>query len=275
ERMRRVINKGNEEKDLLHAVETIYGAGWELVKLYFMIGLPTERDEDVLAIGELAHKVLARGRKYSRRARVNVGVSTFVPKPHTPFQWEPHIPIEETHRKQDLLRSAFGPTPAIQFRYPEPESSRIEAFLTRGDRRVATAILAAYRRGQCLDGWSDHFRYDVWLEAAKEMEREHGVGIDFFAHREIAKDEILPWDVIQCEVTKAYLWSEREKAYREAAAVDCTIVPCHVCGACDYQVVRTRVYDPKEYVHVDGRPYDPNPALPIMGQEEAGPAETA
>jgi len=270
ERLRRVINKGNEEKDLLSAVETIYGAGWELVKLYFMIGLPTERDEDVLAIGELAHKVLARGRVHSRRARVNVGVSTFVPKPHTPFQWESHIRIEETRRKQALLREAFGSSSAIQFRYPEAESSRIEAFLTVGDRRVSTAILAAYRMGQKLDNWSDHFRYEVWLEAARKLEAEHGVGIDFFAHRERGKDEVLPWDVVDCEVTKAYLWAEREKSLTEAAAVDCTIVPCHVCGACDYQVVKTRVYDPREYVHLDGRPYDPEPVQ--LRVPESGPA---
>lgn len=274
ERMRRVINKGNEEEDLLRAVETIYGAGWELVKLYFMIGLPTERDEDVLAIGELANKVLARGRRHSSRARVNVGVSTFVPKPHTPFQWDVHIPLEETHRKQNLLREAFGRSGgAIQFRYPLAESSRIEAFLTAGDRRVSLAIYEAFRMGQRLDGWSDHFRYEVWLEAGRRLAKEHGVGIDFFAHRERGKDEVLPWDVVDCEVTKPYLWAEREKSFTEAAAVDCTIVPCHICGACDYKVVKTRVYDPREYVHTDGRPYDPNPALPIL--EPPGPATEA
>ena len=277
ERLRRVINKGNEEKDLLHAVETIFGAGWELVKLYFMIGLPTERDEDVLAIGELALKVLERGRAYTRRARVNVGVSTFVPKPHTPFQWEPHIRLEETRRKQALLREAFGrASGAIRFRYPEAESSRIEAFLTVGDRRVATAILEAYRLGQKLDNWSDHFRYDIWLEAARRMEAEHGVDIDFFAHRERGKDEVLPWDVIDCEVSKPYLWKERERSRIEAATVDCTMVPCHVCGACDYQVVNNRVYDARDYVHVDGRPYDPEPVqLRLPSSAETAPASEA
>lgn len=261
ERMRRVINKGNEEKDLLHAVETIFGAGWDLVKFYFMIGLPTERDEDVLAIGELAHKALAVGRRHSKRAAIHVGVSTFVPKPFTPFQWEPHQPVEETRRKQRLLREAFGPTRSIDFKYPDAEGSQIEAFLCLGDRRVATAIYEAWRRGQVLDGWTEHFRYDRWVEAAQAMEREWGVSLDFFAHREKGKDEIFPWEKVDCEVTRAYLWRERERAH--AAAVvevpDCAIVPCHVCGACDYEVVKNRVYDPRDYVHEDGTPYELGP----------------
>lgn len=249
ERMRRVINKGNEEKDLLHAVETIFGAGWDLVKFYFMIGLPTERDEDVLAIGELAHRALRMGRRHTDRATIHVGVSTFVPKPFTPFQWEPHLRVEETRRKQRLLREAFGPTRQIDFKYPDAEGSRIEAFLTRGDRRVATAILAAYRMGQILDGWSEWFRYEVWLEAAAEMEREHGVSLDFFAHRERPRDEVLPWDMIDCEVTKPYLLRENERSHAAALTdvTDCAIVPCHVCGACDYEVVKNRVYDPRDY----------------------------
>jgi len=261
ERMRRVINKGNEERDLLHAVETIFGAGWDLVKFYFMIGLPTERDEDVLAIGEVAHKALKVGRKHTPRATIHVGVSTFVPKPFTPFQWEPHIPVEETKRKQRLLREAFGPTRSIDFKYPDAQTSEIEAFLCLGDRRVATAIHAAWRAGQVLDGWGEHFSYERWRDAAREMEKEWGVGLDFFAHRERGRDEVLPWDAIDCEVTKPYLWRERERAHdaAEIEVPDCAIVPCHVCGACDYEVVKNRVYDPRDYVHEDGTPYELGP----------------
>ena len=305
ERMRRVINKGNEEKDLLHAVETIFGAGWDLVKFYFMIGLPTERDEDVLAIGEVAHKALRMGRRHTNRATIHVGVSTFVPKPFTPFQWEPQIAVEETRRKQRLLREAFGPTRSIDFKYPDAEGSEIEALLCLGDRRVSTAILAAFRMGQVLDGWGEHFRYDVWRKAAHEMEREWGVGIDFFAHRGRGRDEILPWDTIDCEVTKPYLWRERERSHdaAEVEVPDCAIVPCHVCGACDYEVVKNRVYDPRDYVHEDGSPYELGPigltenarraaekdrgtrvvaavaqgavALPVIAEPQEGPATQA
>ncbi len=305
ERMRRVINKGNEESDLLHAVETIFGAGWDLVKFYFMIGLPTERDEDVLAIGEVAHKALRMGRKHTNRATIHVGVSTFVPKPFTPFQWEPHLTVSETRRKQRLLREAFGPSRSIDFKYPDAEGSEIEAFLCLGDRRVATAILAAYRMGQVLDGWGEFFSHERWRKAAYEMEKEWGVGLDFFAHRERGRDEILPWDTIDCEVTKPYLWRERERSHdaAEVEVPDCAIVPCHVCGACDYEVVKNRVYDPRDYLHEDGTPYELGPlqlsenarraaekdrgtrvvqavaqgavALPILADEQPGPATAA
>ena len=268
ERMRRVINKGNEEKDLLHAVETIFGAGWDLVKFYFMIGLPTERDEDVREIVHLAKKALAIGRRYSQRAAINVGVSTFVPKPFTPFQWEPHIPIEETRRKHQLLREAAPRGGPIDLKYHDAEGSRVEAALCLGDRRASTALLHAYRNGAALDGWSEHFSYDRWLAAFAAMEAEHGVSVDFFAHREKGRDELFSWDVIDAEVSRPHLWKEREKARREAKLVDCAIAPCTVCGACDYEVARTRVYDPRDYVHEDGRPYD------LRLAELTRPAET-
>lgn len=256
ERMRRVINKGNREADLLHAVDTIFAAGWELVKFYFMIGLPTERDEDVLAIGDLARKAFRVGRGHTPRVAINVGVSTFVPKPFTPFQWEAHLPLEETRRRQALLRESFGRNGQIDLKYHDAATSRIEAGLCLADRRGATAVLDAYRRGAVLDGWTEHFSYDRWIEAFGTMEKEHGVSLDFFAHREKGRDEILPWDAIDCEVGKPYLWKQRERSREETTLVDCTIRPCSACGACDYEVVRNRVYDPTEYIHADGRTYD-------------------
>ncbi len=257
ERLRRVINKGNEEKHLLHAVETIFGAGWSLVKFYFMIGLPTERDDDVRAIVDLSKRALEVGRKYTQKASINVGVSTFVPKPFTPFQWEPHVTLDETRRRHQLLRDAAGPRGgAIDLKYHEAEGSRVEAGLCLGDRRAATAVLHAFRNGARLDGWSEHFQYPRWVAAFDAMEAEHGVGLDFFAHREKGRDEILPWDVIDAEVSKSHLWKEREQAHHEGGLVDCAIDHCTVCDACDYEVVQTRVYDPREYIHEDGRPYD-------------------
>ncbi len=271
ERMRRVINKGNAEADLLHAVETIFAAGWELVKFYFMIGLPTERDEDVRAIAELARKAFRIGRGHTPRAQINVGVSTFVPKPFTPFQWEAHLPLEETRRRQALLRESFGRHGQIELRYHDAPTSRIEAGLCLADRRAATAVLDAYRRGAVLDGWSEHFSYERWIEAFGAMEREHGVSLDFFAHREKDREEILPWDAIDCEVSKPYLWKQRERSRTESTLVDCTIRPCSACGACDYEVVRNRVYDPAEYIHADGRPYDVSVA--DLGKRAAAPVE--
>lgn len=253
ERMRRVINKGNSEKDLLHAVDTVFAAGWDVVKFYFMIGLPTERDEDVRAIVQLCAQALVRGKKHNPRASINVGVSTFCPKPFTPFQWDPMIPLEETKRKHILLREEVSKLGRryqdLHVKPHDARASALEAALALGDRRLSTAVLHAYRNGQRLDSWTEHFRLDVWHAAFAEVEREHGVGIDFFAHREKGKDEVLAFDHIDCEVTKPYLWKERLAALKEGATEDCAYGPkrCTACGACDYAVVDTIVYQPEDY----------------------------
>src|SRR5207249_7878744 len=253
ERMRRVINKGNEEKDLLHAVDTIFQAGWDLVKFYFMIGLPTERDEDVRAIVALCAEALRRGKKVNPRAEINVGVSTFCPKPFTPFQWDPMIPLEETRRKHGLLRDELRKLGrACRDLHVKPHDARqgaLEGALALGDRRLSTAVLHAYRAGQRLDGWTEHFRLQAWQEAFAHAEAEHGVGLAFFAHREQGKDEVLPFDHIDCEVTKPYLWKERVASLKEGATHDCAYGDerCTACGACDYEVVDTIVYHPEDY----------------------------
>jgi len=224
ERMRRVINKGNAEKDLLHAVDTIFEAGWDLVKFYFMIGLPTERDEDVRAIVHLCAEALRRGKRLRPRGEINVGVSTFCPKPFTPFQWDPMIPLEETRRKQGLLRDELRKLGrGYRDLHVKPHDARqgaLEGALALGDRRLATAVLHAYRNGQRLDGWTEHFKLDVWQGAFARAEAEHGVGLAFFAHREKGKDEVLPFDHIDCEVTKPYLWKERVASLAEGATHD-------------------------------------------------------
>ena len=253
ERMRRVINKGNAEKDLLHAVDTIFEAGWDLVKFYFMIGLPTERDEDVKAIVQLSAEALRRGRKKNSRAEINVGVSTFCPKPFTPFQWDPMISLEETQRRQGLLRDELRKLGrGFKDLHVKPHDARqgaLEGALALGDRRLSTAVLHAYRKGQRLENWTEHFRLDVWHEALAKCEAEHGVGLHFFAHREKGEKEILPFDHIDCEVTKPYLWKSRVGALREAAIPDCAYGDeiCTACGACDYEVVDTIVYHPEDY----------------------------
>ncbi len=266
ERMRRVINKGNAEKDLLHAVDTVFAAGWELVKLYFMIGLPTERDEDVRAIVALSAEALRRGKKLNPRAEINVGVSTFCPKPFTPFQWEPMIALEETQRKQGLLREELRKLGrGCRGLHVKPHDARqgaLEGALALGDRRLATAVLSAYRRGQRLDGWTEHFSLEAWQEAFAEAERAHGVGLGFFAHREKGEHEVLPFDHIDCEVTKPYLWKARMASRKEAAVPDCAYGEeiCTACGACDYEVVDTIVYHPSDYRRQPPREAEPLPA---------------
>jgi radical SAM family uncharacterized protein/radical SAM-linked protein len=248
ERLRQAINKGNSEKDLLHAVETVFASGWNLLKLYFMIGLPTETDDDVAAIVDVAKKSLALARRHSSSAQINVAVSTFVPKPFTPFQWEPMIPLAETQRKHALLRERLGKKfGAIRLSCHESDASEIEGALSLGDRRVATAVLSTFRQGARLDGWSEHFSLDRWQQSFKEVERQYGVGVDFFSHRERGEREVLPWDHIDVEVTKTYLWKERMKARSLAEVKDCVSAPCTACGACDYDVVDTRVYHADDY----------------------------
>src|SRR5512142_2581204 len=269
ERMRAVINKGNREEDLLRAVEATFENGWSLLKLYFMIGLPEERDEDVVAIAELARRCLATARRALPRGQgsptIHLGASTFVPKPFTPFQWEPMISAEETLRRQGIITAALGGrNGAISFKPHDARPSSIEGALALGDRRVGTAVLAAHRLGQRLDGWSEWFSQDNWIAAFAECERVHGVGIDWFAHRRRRLDEVLPWDRIDCGVTKAYLQKQLAAARNLAEVEDCVLAPCTVCGACDYDVVKNRTYDAKDYV--------PEPPRPPAPATQPGPA---
>lgn len=258
ERLRKAINKGNHESDLLRAVETVFGAGWELVKFYFMIGLPTETDEDVVAIVDLARKCADLARRHCAHPQINVGVSTFVPKPFTPFQWEPMIPLAETRRKHALLRERLGRGPsAIRLSLHEADASEIEGALSLGDRRVLPAVLGAFRDGARLDGWGEHFSLDRWVRAFGEVERAHGVSLDFFAHRGRSEHEVLPWDHIDVEVTKPYLWKERMRAHALAEVADCVLAPCTACGACDYDVVTTRVYTRDDYRKAAAQPPAP------------------
>lgn len=263
ERMRRVINKGNKEENLVNAVESVFRAGWDLVKFYFMIGLPTERDEDVRAIVQLGARSLRAAKRHVKGARINVGVSTFVPKPFTPFQWEPMIPLAETQRKHAVLRDELGKLGrgygGLNVRPHDARQSSLEGALATGDRRLGTAVLEAWRLGQRLDSWTEHFSLDNWMKALHEMERVHGVGLDFFAHRGKGENEVLPWEVIDCEVTRPYLWRERQKAYVEAEVKDCSIDRCTACGACDYYVVDTRIYTQDQYERAEPPPPPPAP----------------
>ena len=230
QRLRDVINKGVTEADLIRSVTDAFEQGWSAVKLYFMLGLPTETDEDVLGIADLAEKV--RRCYFSvpkeRRApglRITVSASVFVPKNDTPFQWAPQLDYETVVHRQQLLRQTLSKVKGVDFKYHAPDLSYIEAVFARGDRRLGDAMERAWRMGCRFDGWSDQFRYDLWLKA---FEAE-GIDPDFYALRPRPTDEVFPWDHLDCGVTKAYLLREWEKAQRAECTMDCR-KGCTGCG---------------------------------------------
>ena len=229
QRMRDTINKNVKEEDLLQSCRTAFEGGCNAVKLYFMLGLPTETDEDVIGIAQLAEKVYWTWKSYavnkSRGLRITVSTSFFVPKPFTPFQWEAQITREEYHRRVDLLRNSIK-NKSIQYNWHEMETSYIEAVLARGDRRLGKLLETVWRKGGQLDSWSEYFSFERWMEAFAET----GIDPDFYALRERPKDEILPWSMIDIGVHPEYLWREREQAYRSVITPDCR-VQCMGCGA--------------------------------------------
>lgn len=229
QRMRDTINKNVKEEDLLQSCRTAFEGGCNAVKLYFMLGLPTETDEDVIGIAQLAEKVYWTWKSYavnkSRGLRITVSTSFFVPKPFTPFQWEAQITRDEYHRRVDLLRNSIK-NKSIQYNWHEMETSYIEAVLARGDRRLGKLLETVWRKGARLDSWSEYFDFERWMEAFAET----GIDPDFYALRERSKDELLPWSMIDIGVHPEYLWREREQAYRSVITPDCR-VKCMGCGA--------------------------------------------
>ena len=243
ERMRAVINKMVTEEDLIRTVATAYSHGWRQVKLYFMCGLPTETDEDVLAIADLAKKVIAKGREVSGRndIRCTVSIGGFVPKPHTPFQWAAQLDAETTDERLRKLRQAvqsdkrFGR--AIGFRYHDGKPGIVEGLLSRGDRRVGRIIEAVWRDGGRFDGWSEHFSFERWMTSAAAALEGTGVDVDWFTTREREYDETLPWDHLDSGLDKDWLWADWEDALAAARGEDievedCRWTPCYDCGVC-------------------------------------------
>ena len=241
DRLRRVINKGNSEENLLKAIESTFRSGWSLIKLYFMIGLPTETDEDVAAIAELAKRAYRLSRGIRSGAQINVAVSTFIPKPFTPFQWDAMISREETFRRHDLLRDRFPKKGGLILCYHEGQSSLVEGALARGDRRVARAVFEAWREGQILDGWSEHFDFTRWTRASQVLQARHGVQLGDIATRERDLDECLPWSRIDCGVSEAFLRRERDKSRAEELTPTCASGQCAGCGACDFKTLQNRL----------------------------------
>ncbi|MBF8187794.1 TIGR03960 family B12-binding radical SAM protein [Nonomuraea sp. K274] len=234
ERMRKVINKMVTEEDLIRTVTTAYSQGWRQVKLYFMCGLPTEQDEDVLGIGDLAKKVIKAGREAtgSRDIRCTVSIGGFVPKPHTPFQWAGQADHETVDRRLKALRDSLRGDKqygrAIGFRYHDGKPSIVEGMLSRGDRRVGAVIRAVWEDGGRFDGWSEHFSYDRWMAAAEKA----GVDVDWYTTREREENEVLPWDHLDAGLDREWLWQDWQEAVSGGEVEDCRWTPCYDCGVC-------------------------------------------
>ena len=225
------------EDDLIRSVTDAFSQGWSAVKLYFMIGLPTETDEDVMGIADLAQKVRAcyfaiPKEQRAPGLRITVSASVFVPKNFTPFQWCAQLDSETVIRRQSMLKEALRKIKGVDFKYHAPDLSYIEAVFARGDRRMANALEYAWRSGCRFDGWSDQFRYDLWLQAFDACSLDP----DFYALRERDTSEILPWDHLDAGVTKAFLRSEWEKAMRGERTQDCR-KGCVGCGMKRYEGV--------------------------------------
>lgn len=239
ERIRRVINKLVSEEDLIRTVTTAYSNGWRNVKLYFMCGLPTETDEDVLQIASMAKEVIRAGRLASGRRDIKctVSIGGFVPKPHTPFQWAAQLNHEATDARLQKLKDAirgdkeFGKS--IGLRYHDGKPGIIEGLLSRGDRRVGNVIEAAWRNGARFDGWSEHFSFDRWITSAEQGLADTGVTVDWFTTRERDYAEVLPWNHLDSGLDSEWLWEDWQDALSEVAVDDCRWTPCFDCGVCD------------------------------------------
>ncbi len=238
ERLRRVINKMVTEDDLIKTVAAAYSAGWRHVKLYFMCGLPTETDEDVLQIADLAKRVIDTGRRVSgqRDIRCTVSVGGFVPKPHTPFQWCAQLGAPETDARLRILREAIRSdkryASAIGFRYHDGEPGIVEGLLSRGDRRVGAVIEAAWRDGARFDGWSEHFSYERWMRCAETALAQEPVDVAWYTTREREQNEVLPWDHLDSGLDKEWLWQDWQSALDDGEVEDCRWTPCFDCGVC-------------------------------------------
>ena len=228
QKMRDVINKGVTEEDLMNAVGAAFASGWNSVKLYFMIGLPFENDDDVLAIADLARKVQYKYYQVTgkRGCKVTCSASFFVPKPYTAFQWFAQDDLENIRRKQFLLKDEIKTIKNVTLNYHDSKTGIIEAVFARGDRRVGKALLLAWQKGARFDGWSDCFDYERWLEAFAEA----GLDKDFYAARQRGEHEVFPWEHISPGVSRKFLWNEWQKAYAQQLTHDCRRTSCTGCG---------------------------------------------
>ncbi|MGP0031886.1 MAG: TIGR03960 family B12-binding radical SAM protein [Acidimicrobiales bacterium] len=227
-RMRQVINKLITEEDLYRAVDAAFSQGWRRVKLYFLIGLPTERDEDVIGIADLGARCVAIGRRHQKSVTVTASVGGFVPKPHTPFQWFGQDTVGELTRKVNLLREHARGTRGLTIRWHDPKASAAEGAMSRGDRRMGAVIERVWRAGGTFQEWSERFDLSLWEEALAA----EGLSLAEVAHRHRDEHEPLPWDHISAGLHRDFLWTDWQDALAGAAVEDCRWTPCYDCGAC-------------------------------------------
>jgi radical SAM family uncharacterized protein len=227
-RMRQIINKLIREEDLYGAVESAYSQGWRRMKLYFLVGLPSETDEDTLGIAALAKRCAEIGRQYHKGASVTVSVGGFVPKAFTPFQWFGQNTVDELVRKVNLLRDALRHERGVQLKWHDPRASTIEGLMSRGDRRLGPVIEAVWRAGGTFQEWSEHFELARWLDA---MAAE-GLDPDWYVTRQRTREELLPWEHIRAGLHSDFLWQDWQDALREHGLPDCRWTPCYDCGVC-------------------------------------------
>ncbi|MGV8074281.1 MAG: TIGR03960 family B12-binding radical SAM protein [Syntrophobacteraceae bacterium] len=251
ERLRRVINKGILDADLLETAESAFRAGWRLLKLYFMTGLPTEGQSDLDAMADLCLRVWKTARR--SKANVNISVSTFVPKPHTPFQWVAQPDPYEIEQRLEGVRQKLN-RPGLRFKWSDPLQSRLEAVFARGDRRMGSVLKRAWELGARFDGWSEQLKGHLWMQSF----REEGIDPNFYAKRERERDEILPWGHLSTGVEEDFLWNEYERALSEEFTPDCRWSECAGCGVCDHEVIRPRLCSAEIKSLSD--PQDANPA---------------
>ncbi|MBU4345141.1 MAG: TIGR03960 family B12-binding radical SAM protein [Desulfobacteraceae bacterium] len=238
QRLRDVINKNITEKEIFDTVQDVFNLGWMVIKLYFMIGLPSETDEDLPAIVELVKKLRKIKSRAGRRGRINVSVATFIPKPHTPFQWASQISLSESREKIEWLKAKLK-MPGIHFKWQNPEVSMLEGLFARGDRRLGGLLVDAYKKGCKFDGWGDRFQYGLWEKAFFDQ----GLDVDRYTtcSRDVA--DRLPWDHIDIGVTKEFLKLEWEKAKRGEHTPDCRRGDCNTCGVCDFETIEPKLFE--------------------------------
>jgi radical SAM family uncharacterized protein/radical SAM-linked protein len=237
QRLRDVINKNISEDEIINTVQNAFDLGWQVIKVYFMIGLPTETDQDLEALVELVNKLRKIKDPKGRWGKINVSVATFIPKAHTPFQWAGQLSLAESRSKINWLHHQLR-LPGIQFKWQNPEVSWLEGLWARGDRRLSRLLIAAYNKGCKFDGWSDQFNYPAWEAAMAET----GVDPDFFTVRKRDVNEPLPWDHIDNRVDKTFLGQEWENALEGKSTADCRLEDCNQCGVCDFEEIDVRTY---------------------------------
>lgn len=254
QRLRNAINKNITQEDIVSTVRDAFSMGWQVIKLYFMIGLPTETDADLDALVDLVQE-LRKLRVQKTRAmkghknQINVSVNTYVPKPHTPFQWASQLRVEESKSIIYRLKEQLSFSD-IQFKWQHPQVGILEGLWARGDRRLSDLLVAAWRNGCRLDGWSDHFEFTKWEQSLAET----GIDIDFYATRTRALTEPLPWDHIDTGVSRGFFISEWEKALQEQLTPDCRLGDCQSCGVCDFQTIAPSVSVSSAQDHTETKP---------------------